>query len=324
MGNTPSSQPGRNTAGKLQPLGGVQGHDGDRVVARPAIQVHHQGHVLQIGLQRIELGHGLDQLLQVLQPRLALRAAVCAQHVGVAALFEDGFEQFRVLLRGGERAPAVHVAHEVGQGGAGLRRQFVGVHEPPRRQAAPERSCDLAPACISFCTLVSPMPRLGWLTMRSKARSSSSADHQPQIGVGVADLGALEEARAADHRVGDLQHDEPLFERAHLERGPHQHRAVLVAALRRGLLPALDLVGDHAGLGLAVPHAAHGDLLAVLVLGPQRLAKAALVAPRSAPEAAPRICAGWSGSCAPGAPRSAPSKSRSKRRMLSISAPRQP
>ena len=98
---------------------------------------------------------------------------------------------------------------------------------------------------------------------------------QAQVGVGVPDLRPLEEARAADHRVGNLEQHEPLLEAAHLERRAHQHRRIPVLAA--GLLPALDLVTDHAGLGLAVPHAGNPDLVAALGLGPQRLAEPALV-----------------------------------------------
>ena len=71
----------------------MQGHDLHSVVAARALEVEHQGDVLQVGLQVLELAHGLDQLLQVLQPPLALRPAVGAQHVGVAALVEHRLQQ---------------------------------------------------------------------------------------------------------------------------------------------------------------------------------------------------------------------------------------
>ncbi len=46
-------------------------------------------------------------------------------------------------------------------------------------------------------------------------------DHA-QIGERVADFGALVEARAADHAIGQAERDEAVFELAHLERGAHQ------------------------------------------------------------------------------------------------------
>ncbi len=118
--------------------------------------------------------------------------------------------------------------------------------------------------------MVSPIPRLGVLTMRSKARSSSGRLDQAQIGVGVADLRALEEPRPSDHRVGDLQQDEPLLEGAHLERGAHQDGDIAIAP---ALFPALDILGDQARFRLAIPDAANLDLLAAGRLGPQGLAQ---------------------------------------------------
>jgi hypothetical protein len=130
------------------------------------------------------------------------------------------------------------------------------------------------------------MPRLGVLTTRSKARSSSSLTEQAEVGVGVADLRALEEAGAADDGVGDLEEDEALLEGAHLEGGADQDGDVAVAAA--AALPGLDVVGDEAGLGVAVPDAADAELLAGRVLGPERLAEAPLLA-AIRPEAAARM-----------------------------------
>ncbi len=98
---------------------------------------------------------------------------------------------------------------------------------------------------------------------------------QPQIGVGVADFRSLEEARAADDDIGNGQHQKAFFKRPHLKRRANKDGHVLVihALLARGL----DLVGDQAGLGLAVPDAAHADLVAAVVLGPQGLAQSVLI-----------------------------------------------
>jgi len=92
--------------------------------------------------------------------------------------------------------------------------------------------------------------------------------------VGVADLGPLEEPRAPHHRVRDLQQHEALLEGAHLERGPDQDGDLGIAPLA---LPVLDVLGDKARFRLAVPNAAHAHLLAAGGLGPQGLAKPALV-----------------------------------------------
>ena len=50
--------------------------------------------------------------------------------------------------------------------------------------------------------VASPRPRLGTFTMRSKARSWAGFAVTRKISQGVADLGPLVEARAADHPVG--------------------------------------------------------------------------------------------------------------------------
>ena len=98
--------------------------------------------------------------------------------------------------------------------------------------------------------------------------------------MGVADLGALKEARPPHHRVGDGHQDEALLEGAHLEGGPDQdgHVAVdegpFVALAPAG---ALDLLGHQPALGLAVPDAAHQDLGPALGLGPKGLAQPAPV-----------------------------------------------
>ena len=119
------------------------------------------------------------------------------------------------------------------------------------------------------------MPRAGVLTMRSKARSSSGWSIDAQIGDRVADLLALVEARAADHAVGQAEGDEALLEFAGLEAGAHQDRDL--AERGSAALQRLDLLADEARLLLAVPDAAHADLVAAVALGPQRLAEPALV-----------------------------------------------
>ena len=96
-----------------------------------------------------------------------------------------------------------------------------------------------------------------------------------QIGQRVADFGALVEARAADDAVGQAERDEAVFELAHLERGAHQDRDLVERVALA--LQLLDLLADAAGFLLGVPGAGDGDLLAVDVLGAQRLAEPAFV-----------------------------------------------
>ena len=111
--------------------------------------------------------------------------------------------------------------------------------------------------------------------MRSKARSSAGWLTSAQIGERVADFGALIEARAADHPIGQAERDEAVLELAHLERGAHQDRDLVERVAFA--LQLLDLLADRARLLLGIPGAGDGDLLARLVLGAQRLAEPALV-----------------------------------------------
>ena len=105
-------------------------------------------------------------------------------------------------------------------------------------------------------------------------------DHA-QIGQRIADFGALVEAGAADHAIGQAELDEAVFEFAHLERGAHQNgdlvERVVLAALARVALELLDFLADIAGFFLAVPAAGDLHLFAEHIFGAQRLAEPAFV-----------------------------------------------
>ena len=111
--------------------------------------------------------------------------------------------------------------------------------------------------------------------MRSKARSSAGELIDAQIRQRVADFRALVEPRAADHAIGQAERDETVFELAHLERRAHQD-GDLVQLLALAL-QLLDLFADPARFLFRIPGAGDGDLLAVHVLGAQRLAEPAFV-----------------------------------------------
>ena len=106
--------------------------------------------------------------------------------------------------------------------------------------------------------------------------------HQPEVGHRIADLGTLEEARAADHPVRDAEQDEPLLERPHLPGRAHQHGALVMPPAAAH--PGLDIVRNQAALRLAIPETAHLHLRRIDVAGrravitdEQRLAEASLV-----------------------------------------------
>ena len=96
---------------------------------------------------------------------------------------------------------------------------------------------------------------------------------QAQVGDGVADLGALVEAEAADDLVGQADRDEALLELAGLELGADEDRDVVERAARAHV--RFGFLADPARFLGPVPDADDADLLAVAGVGPQGLAEPA-------------------------------------------------
>ena len=96
-----------------------------------------------------------------------------------------------------------------------------------------------------------------------------------QIGEGVADFGALIEARAADDAIGQAERNETFLEFAHLERGAHENGDLF--EIVRAPLQLLDRLADRPRFLLAVPDAGHAGLFALAAVGEQRLAESALI-----------------------------------------------
>ena len=151
---------GQEDQRELQPLGGVQGHDPHRVLALAAVEIEHQGDVLEIGAEAVERPHRLDQLLQIVEPRLAGRPLVGAQRLDIAALLEDGLGEALVRRLARAAAPAVEILEEevsavrARAGSSSLRPDRAPPWSRPRRagargSAASARSCrpDRAWAC---------------------------------------------------------------------------------------------------------------------------------------------------------------------------------
>ena len=230
--------------------------------------------MLQERRQRVELLHRLDQLLEVLQPARGVGRALGLPHRGIAALVQDDLGQLARAVVARQRPPAVEGRDQLGQGVAGAGRQLVGLAQGARGLehaglAGARRRAHAAQGAVADAA-----PRQVDDPLQGQIVVGLADD--AEIGDRVADLGPLVEARAADHPVGDAQLDEPLLEGAGLEAGPDQHRRL--AELAALPLPGLDLVGDEGGLLLVVPQAGDLDLLALLALGPQRLAVPAAVA----------------------------------------------
>ena len=198
-----------------------------------------------------------------------LGRAVLLPHAHIAGFLEHGLGELARRHPDGELAPALEVLEQLEQRGARLGAQFVGRAERPAggdealagiaRGAPQELQGGLAEAALG---LVGDALE-GEIVVRLM-------DHA-QIRDRVADLGALVEARAADHPIGQAEIDEALLEGAGLEAGAHQDRDVVEAAA--AALVGLDLLADEARLLLVVPQGRDAHPLALLVLGPQRLAE---------------------------------------------------
>ena len=90
-----------------RPLARVQRHQRDAVAAVLRADVHDERDMLEETLQGLELVHEADQLFQVLQPRLRLRALVVLPHLRVAGLVQDQLGELGVLHAVDLAAPAL-------------------------------------------------------------------------------------------------------------------------------------------------------------------------------------------------------------------------
>jgi hypothetical protein len=140
-------------------------------------------------LQVLEGFQRLDQFLEVLEPPRRLRRLVVLPMRGVARLVEDHLGQFDM----GKLIARAHVFYEIVRG----RRHRARHHRAPARETFQERLQFLRPLAAQRAGLhgqpraldkahaiaarqpldrgcaLSPSPRLGVFTIRSKARSSS-------------------------------------------------------------------------------------------------------------------------------------------------------
>jgi len=251
----------------------MQRHDAHHVAAGILGVVGQQGDVLEESRQRVEFLQGVGQLLQVLQPALGFGRAVGAQHVGVARFVEDGLDHLNVVDPVEHGAPAVEALDQVAQRLALPALELVGLQRPPHRLEQRHLLGALDDAQRAKSRLSQPAARCVVDALEGEIVVRLHRD--AAVGQRVADLLSLVEARAADHAVGQAQGDEPLFELARLEAGPHQDGDLaewVLVALQR-----LDLLADLARLLVAVPHAAQRDALAFLEFCPQGLAQPALV-----------------------------------------------
>ena len=170
-------------------------------------------------------------------------------------------------------APAIEAGDQVAQRAARLRLQLVGIDHGAG--GLEQRNAALAGVVVQHLHGGVAEAALRHVDDALEGEVVGRRVDHAQIGQRVADFGALVESGAADHAIGQAERDKTVFEFAHLERGPHQDRDVveLVAVA----LQLLDFLADGAGFLLGIPGAGDGDLLAVDVLGAQRLAEPSLI-----------------------------------------------
>ena len=256
----------------------MQGHQRQPAVTVPAVDVGHQGDVVEKLAQGVahaalrplgELLRGGEELAQVLEPRLGLRV-VLAIEIGVGRRLEQAVEEGRQRQLLGRLAQPDDQLAEVDQRrGAALRVAAVldllqsrpnGAAQLLRlgQQQPPGRLADAARRLVQY-----PQER----------QVVARVPEQAQIGHQVLDLGALVEAHAADQLVGQAAPHHLLFESARLGVGAHQD-----GGLRQRRVRQL-LEGGHQPARLVALVAAAVELwrLATLELGPQPLGAAPLV-----------------------------------------------
>ena len=241
------------------------------MAVRPLGIVHHQFDVFEEVVERAELAHRAHEFLEVVEPRLRLWRFVRLKHVGIARLLENDFQQPWMFCVRRLRAPALHVEQEAAQARPGrpldvlaaylhvCNAREVGVHLP---------RCD-----VELLDRGVANAALGLVDHALEGEVVSFRADQAQIGEGVADLRALEEARSADDAIGRSGDDEAFLERPHLPRRAHQDGAFVIAPAI--LAPAGDVVADQPRFLLAIPDAAHLHEIARVRIRPQRLAETA-------------------------------------------------
>jgi hypothetical protein len=114
MREQPFFPAGQEHGVELQPLGGVQRHDGGLgLVLAGLLYVHDQRDVFEKAFHGLELVHGADKLFQVFQPARRFGVLVLLVHFRVAGLVQDDLGNLGVGQGGDLAAPAVELAEQI-------------------------------------------------------------------------------------------------------------------------------------------------------------------------------------------------------------------
>ncbi len=258
---------------EFEALGRMQRHQRHRFLVGAAVAVHHQRDMFEKTLQVLELSDRGDQFLEVLEPAGGVGGSVLLPHIGVAAFVEHDFGQLGMRGHLAPDTPAVEMLDEITQRPARLRLQLVGLDH--RARGFEQGNATLAGVVVQHLHGGVAEAAFGHVDDALEGEIVGGRIDHAQISQRIADFSALIEPRTADHAVGQAERDEAIFELAHLERGAHQDRDLVEIFARP--LQVLDLLADGAGFLFGIPGAGHGDLLAVDILGAQRLAEPAFV-----------------------------------------------
>ena len=100
---------------KLQPLGRMQRHQVDHVLAVIAVAVHDQRDVFKEPGEGFVFLHHADEFFQVIKAACGLGRLVVLPHGRVAGLIKDEFSQFSVRQGIGHGPPAIKLGQQVGE-----------------------------------------------------------------------------------------------------------------------------------------------------------------------------------------------------------------
>ena len=287
---------------ELKALGGVHGHKGDGLtVLGHRIQVGAQANPFQkigqriaaqhahrldrlifahcrrgeIGLVRVvglhELVHNAQKLLNVLDAPAGLVGALVLQCANEARVIDDHLHHLaQITLVGGTVLDDLdELPHRVARGGADVR---IDDGELSRRE---KRHIHLASELVDALDGGLADAATGHINDALGGDVVGRVHHQREVGHDVADLGAVEKARAADDAVGHPGAQKHIFKHARLGVGAVEDGHVVVG----GALSStpVDLASDPAALVALVGSHVHRDLLAVARIRKQALLFAMLV-----------------------------------------------
>ena len=211
--------------------------------------------------------------LKILQTTFGVGGSFDLPHRDEAALLEDRLSQFLVRRRIDLGGPAIEVAQQIAQDLPRTGLELLALSQRARRTHQREPGATPVFMQESERRLAQAAARQIVYTLERQVVVGLS--DAAKIRQRVADLGPLDELRAADDPIRDADFQKSLFELPHLKRSANQDRHFAErspVALRR-----FHFVADAPGFFPTVLNGAHRRLLAVFRFGPQRLPQTILV-----------------------------------------------